>query len=65
MSRSLKAYLTTLVTSGIIVILVTSVVVRVSPQIRLGVLPGPNVDIPLGLAFWTVCLLYTSPSPRD
>ena len=63
MSRSLKAYLTTLVTSGIIVILVTSVVVRVSPQIRLGVLPGPNVDIPLGLAFWTVVTLIAAALP--
>jgi len=63
MSRSLKAYLITLVTSGIIVILVTSVVVRVNPQIQLGVLPAPNVDIPLGLAFWTIVTLIAAALP--
>ena len=63
MSRTLKLYLATLVTSGILLILVTSVVVPVNAQIRLGVLPDPNVDIPLGLAFWTVMTLIASALP--
>jgi HD-GYP domain-containing protein (c-di-GMP phosphodiesterase class II) len=63
MSRSLKAYLTALVTSGILVILVTSVVVPVNAQIRLGVLPAPDVDIPLGLAFWTLVTLIAAALP--
>ena len=63
MSRTLKLYLATLVTSGILLILVTGVVVPVNAQIRLGVLPDPNVDIPLGLAFWTVMTLIASALP--
>jgi len=63
MSRALKSYLATLVTSGIIVILVTGVVVPVDAHIRLGVLPAPNADILLGLAFWTVVTLIASALP--
>ncbi len=63
MSRTLKSYLATLVTSGIIVILVTSVVVRVGPQIRLGFLQATNVDVVLGLAFWIVVTLVASALP--
>ena len=63
MSRTLKLYLATLVTSGILLILVTGVVVPVNAQLRLGVLPDPNVDIPLGLAFWTVMTLIASALP--
>jgi hypothetical protein len=63
MSRALKSYLATLVTLGIIVILVTSVVVPVDAHIRLGVLPAPDADILLGLAFWTVVTLIASALP--
>jgi HD-GYP domain-containing protein (c-di-GMP phosphodiesterase class II) len=63
MSRNLKSYLTTLVTSGVILILVTSVVVPVDVQIRLGVLPVSTVDTALGLVFWTVVTLIASALP--
>jgi HD-GYP domain-containing protein (c-di-GMP phosphodiesterase class II) len=63
MSRTLKSYLATLVTLGIIVILVTSVVVPVSEPIRLGFLPASNTDILLGLAFWILVTLVASALP--
>jgi hypothetical protein len=63
MSRALKSYLTTLVTVGILVILVTSVVMPVAEPIRLGVVPAPNLDVPLGLAFWIVVTLVASALP--
>jgi hypothetical protein len=63
MSRALQSYLATLVTSGIIVILVTSVVVPVDAHIRLGILPAPSTDVLLGLAFWTAMTLIASALP--
>jgi HD-GYP domain-containing protein (c-di-GMP phosphodiesterase class II) len=63
MSRTLKSYLATLVTIGILVILVTSVVVPVNEPIRLGVLAAANPDILLGLAFWIVVTLVASALP--
>ena len=63
MSRTLKSYLATLVTTGILVVLVTSVVVPVSTQIRLGVLAASNVDVPLGMAFWVCVTLIASALP--
>ena len=63
MSRNLKAYLATLVTTGILVVLVTSVVVPVDVRIRLGVFSDPAVDTALGLVFWTVVTLVASALP--
>ena len=63
MSRNLKAYLATLVTSGVILILVTSVVAPVDVRIRLGVIPESAFDTALGLVFWTVVTLIASALP--
>jgi hypothetical protein len=63
MSRNLKAYLATLVTSGVLVILVTSVVVPIDPQIRLGAFSTESVDVLFGLVFWTVVTLVASALP--
>ncbi len=63
MSRTLKFYLATLVIVGILVILVTSVVVPVGTQIRLGIASAIEIDTALGLGFWIVVTLVASALP--
>ncbi len=63
MPRSLKIYITGLVALSAVALAATSLVIRVYPQIALGVFGTPQFDILAGVAFWTVLTLLASAFP--
>ncbi len=63
MSRSLKLYLTALVTIGGLVIVVTSVVIQPDQRIAIDLSGSSAVNVALGLGFWTVVTLAASAFP--
>jgi hypothetical protein len=63
MSKSLSIYITGLVTVGALALAFTSFVIPVDHNIRLNVFDSQNVDVPGGIAFWTLVTIVASALP--
>jgi hypothetical protein len=63
MPRSLKIFITWLVTTSAIVLVVTSLAIPIDPRIGLGIADNESIDIAAGLAFWTLMTLLASAFP--
>ena len=63
MPRSLKIYIIGLVAISAIALVVTSLVIPVEREIALGVFGNEQLDILVGVAFWTVLTLLASALP--
>ena len=63
MPRSLKIYIAGLVAVSAIALVVTSLVIPVDPRIGLALTGNQQVDVVIGLAFWTVMTLLASAFP--